>query len=128
MITAAYSNDARDFYNSYRQALEAARLAGKADPQDSVARSYGAYNPLRKVFKTDPTEGEYVQLLSNMDNTTARTVRQGLDLFNKYGEQIGSRAFYGKAERKKKSRGVKMTGKLPTLSDYRLAATLPNFR
>lgn len=128
MITAAYSNDARDFYNSYRQALEAARLAGKADPQDSVARSYGAYNPLRKVFKTDPTEGEYVQLLSNMDNTTARTVRQGLDLFNKYGEQIGSRAFYGKAERKKKSKGVKMTGKLPTLSDYRLAATLPNFR
>jgi len=130
MITAAYGNDAAEFNKAYRQAVEAAKAEGKADPRDSVARSFGAYNPLRKVFKTDPTEAEYAELLGNMGHDAARTVKEGLVLYNRYGEQIGSKPFFGRAERKRRKpkMGADFREGLPTLDDYRLTATMPIFR
>jgi hypothetical protein len=124
MITAAYTNDAGDFQKAYRQAVVAARDVGKADPHDSVARSFGAYNPLRTTFKTDPTEAEYVELLSNMGQDAARTVREGLTLYNSYAQQIGAKPFFGRAEKAKKPQTP--SGSLPSLTDYRLTATLPS--
>jgi|GEM_PF-1172177 len=129
MVTAAYANDAADFQKAYRQALMAAREEGKADPVDSIARSFGAYNPLKKVFKTDPSEAEYAQLIQNMDLDAGRTVREGLNLFNRYGDQIGTKPFFGKVEKTKKKKYVDpFNQKLPTLNDYRLNALNSNLR
>lgn len=39
-----------------RHAIAAAKEEGKPDSVDYVKRAYAAYNPLRRIFKTEPNE------------------------------------------------------------------------
>jgi len=128
MQTAAYANNASDFYEAYQEALNAARDMGKKDPRASVASSFGGRNPLRTIFRTDPTTFEYAELLGNMNDSAARTVDEGLSLLNSYGKQIGTKPFFGKKEKPKGLTRTKQRGGLPTFDDYRLKSTLPIFR
>lgn len=104
MELAAYANDAGDFSEAYRGALEEAAKSGKPDPKDYVKRAFETRNPLRSVFKTAPTAGEYTRILGELPEAGARDVSEAVRLINTYGAQIGVKPFDGREEKAKAAR------------------------
>ena len=88
MVLAAYANDPTGFNRAWREAVMAAREAGKDDPQTSVAESYASMNPLRAVFKTLPSQSELNRMLGVMSEDGRLAVRGSLQLFDRYGARL----------------------------------------
>lgn len=107
MELAAYGNDAGDFAEAYRGALEEAAASGKPDPKDYVKRAFETRNPLRSVFKTAPTASEYTRILGELPEAGARDVSEAVRLINAYGAGIGVKPFDG---REAKAKGAKTAG------------------
>lgn len=98
MLLAALADDQADFIAAYSKAIEAAREEGKPDPAKHVQQSYAAYNPLRTVFTTPPTEAEFAQLLMRLPESGRADVQAAILLFNKYGGEIGVNEYEGRVE------------------------------
>jgi hypothetical protein len=113
MELATYGNDPGEFSDAYQGAIEAAREAGHDDPRDYVQRAFSARHPLRTVFRTAPSEGEYRRLLSAMSTDGADTVSDAVRVFNHFGLSIGIKPFTGTS----KSRS---TGMAPPLNSRNL--------
>ncbi len=106
MILSAMADDQADFILSYSNAVDAAREDGKPDPAAYVRQSYGARNPLRTVFQTPPTDEEYAQILTRLPPSGRADVQAALLLFNRYGEEIGVKAYEGRSEKPKAPRSI----------------------
>lgn len=115
MYLAAIGNDAQEFRKSYMRALEAAREMGKADPQDSVKRSFQGRHPLKTIFKTSLSSGEYQKILSTLNDRGKRDVSQAVNLINRYGQTIGIDPYYGKQP---KARKAASTGMAVSRNDF----------
>lgn len=106
MELAALINNPELFRESYRKAVETARTDGPPSAQGSVdaARKYVAENfadrhPLKRLFKSAPTETDYRKMLGIMDEHGAQEVRKSISSFNRYLTQFfGKKPYYGKAD------------------------------
>lgn len=76
MVMAAMANNAADFKSAWRAAVQEAIDQGDRPDaaRDRVQRSYSSYHPLRVVFKTEPDENEFRQLLAAMNDDGRTTV------------------------------------------------------
>lgn len=99
MLLAALADDAGDFYEAYREAVQAARDEGKPDAIDHVKRSFTAYHPIKTVFRTTPSSREYSQILSVLSDDGRRDVSESVQLFNRYASRLGIREFEGRKEK-----------------------------
>jgi hypothetical protein len=105
MVLGALSQDSEMFYAAYQNALqEVARDFPDRDPDEYVRRAYSASNPLRTVFKTPPSETDYMMILSRLPDDGREDVAMAIELFNAYGESIGAKPFDGKEDEKPKAR------------------------
>jgi hypothetical protein len=101
MVLAAYANDPVAFREAFRSATQAARDEKKADPAKYVRESFAADNPLKVVFRTEPTAGDYQKILASLDDEGRSNVSTSLMYFNHYAEQVGARPFAGKVPQNK---------------------------
>jgi hypothetical protein len=97
MLLAAYANDPAQFREAYQNAIQAAKQEGKPDPAKHIAQAFEAYNPLRTVFRTEPTKLQVGQMLQAMDPESQNAVRTAIARFNGFAVQIGAKPFDGKA-------------------------------
>ena len=96
MVLAAYGNDAAGFRQAYVMALAQAKEQGEPDPQKYVASKFAGYNPLRSVFRSEPSQLEVARMMGSLDDDDRQAVHGALHLFNAYGEQIGVKADFGR--------------------------------
>jgi len=101
MLMAAYANNANDFQEAKREAIQAQlamleddkKMTGKdknLEAQKKVAQAFADSSPLRSVFKTLPTEYEYRKMIAGMDSQGRESVATAINLFQHYGQQIGA--------------------------------------
>lgn len=84
MVMAAYANDAQGFAQARRAAIMEAMSEGRKreDAEDYAKRSYSSYHPLRVVFKTEPSQPEYLKILNSMDDNGRTSVATAVRMFN----------------------------------------------
>lgn len=99
MVLAAYANNPQDFREAYRNAVAEARADKKPDPEDYVKRTFAARNPLKVVFRTEPSEQEYRRILGALTDDGKVAVSTALRLYNGYAAQIGLKEDFGRAGR-----------------------------
>jgi hypothetical protein len=97
MVLAAYGNDATAFREAYLQAVQIARAQKEPDPARYVAEKFAGYNPLRSVFRTEPSQLEVAKLMQQVGDANRPALQSALQMFNAYGTQIGCKPDFGKA-------------------------------
>jgi hypothetical protein len=95
MELAAYGNNAIDFQQAYKEAIDKAKQQGFDDPVDHIKRSFAARNPLKLVFQTALSESEYKKLLNSLPADGRQDVSEAVDHFNTFAQVIGARPFEG---------------------------------
>ena len=108
MELAALVNNPQLFREAYRNALAAARTDGppsaQADPAKYVAENFADHHPLRRLFKSTPTETDYRRMLGRMDEYGAAQVRKAIGSYNQYlGQYFGKKPYYGKPDKSAQS-------------------------
>jgi hypothetical protein len=99
MELAALVNNPELFREAYRDALEAAREDGRADPEKDVASQFADRHPLRRLFRTSITEADYRRMLGQMDGHGAQEVRAAVNSYNRYLRNwFGRDPYYGKQQ------------------------------
>lgn len=106
MELAALVNNTELFREAQRAAVRAAREDGppSAQASEDAARKYVAdqfadRHPLRRLFRTAPTESDYRKMLGLMDSYGAGQVRQAVNSYNRYlTNWFGKKAYYGRAD------------------------------
>jgi hypothetical protein len=88
MQLAAYSNDRMAFLEAYRNAVMASRRQGEEEPEDKILQSWKSRHPLQSVFRTKPSETEMAKLMSAMDDSGKRAVREAVSLYDSYTEML----------------------------------------
>lgn len=88
MLMSALANDAAGFAVARREAIQAARLDGKDDPESYVTRTFSSRDPLQ-IFRTKPTVGEMNKILAKLPPDGRRDVVQALRMFEHYKGQLG---------------------------------------
>jgi hypothetical protein len=101
MQLAAYNNDAGAFKKAMADSIRS--VMGNSDRDREEAEKYiintFTYNhPLRSVFKTYPTRQDYGRLLKEMSPWMQQDVRDAVNNYNHYLEQLGRSPFVGKDE------------------------------
>lgn len=100
MELAALVNNQELFRTAYRSAVDAARDDGRDNPERYVADNFTDRHPLKRLFKTSPTEGEYRKMLGEMDPYGAGQVRGAINSYNRYlTNWFGKKSYYGKADK-----------------------------
>lgn len=99
MEYAAYANSPDEFRTAYRGAIDEARRSGKPNPEDYVKRAFETRHPLRYVFSATPSEQEYRQVLSSLDDLGRDSVQEAIRMFNYYGSHIGLTPFAGSVKK-----------------------------
>jgi hypothetical protein len=99
MELAALAGDQQLFRVAYQKALRAAREMDKDDPAKYVADAFADRHPLRRIFKTAPSDYEYRRMLGQMGSTGKSAVSSSINSFNRYLESLGKDAYYGRAQK-----------------------------
>jgi hypothetical protein len=68
-----------------------------------VAQKFAGYNPLRAVFKTEPSQLEVAKLMNALGEDNRQSVQGSLRLFNAYAEQIGVHPDFGRPNKESTS-------------------------
>lgn len=91
MVMAAYSNDAQGFNAARDEAVRRLVEAGNTEQeaQKKVVQYYSDSNPMRVVFRTLPTQGDYQKMLASMDSNGRESTATAMRLYAHYGSQIG---------------------------------------
>ena len=87
MQLAAYGNDRLGFLEAYRNAIEAARKMGEADPQKTVLASWRGRSPLN-VFAAKPTDTQMFKLYQAMDEDGRAAVQGALSAYESFSRMI----------------------------------------
>jgi hypothetical protein len=92
MVLSAYANDHESFSRAMKDALRQARAEGMKpeEAMKKVVSMFEAQNPLRIVFKSPPTEGEYSKLLTQLPDSGRQSVTGAVALYQHYAAQIGA--------------------------------------
>lgn len=100
MELAAISGNDALFREAYAKAIQMSAREGKEDPVKAVRESFGSRHPLRRIFRTLPSETEYRAILSSLDQTGRDAVARSVTSYNRYLEKLGSRPVMGRSETK----------------------------
>lgn len=122
MILAAISDDGDKFRSSYRNAVETIMKEqgiSRGEAETRVSRSFSQRHPIRSVFRSVPSRKEYQSMLSVMNPNLRLSVQQGIDSFNRWGETIGSRPYFGRENREAKAqeKDVDTEPEIPTFEE-----------
>lgn len=99
MELAALVNNPELFREAYRNAIEAARDDGRDSPEKYVAENFAERHPLKRLFRTSPSETDYRKMLGIMDSYGAGQVRAAVNSYNRYLVNFfGKKGYYGKAD------------------------------
>jgi|GEM_PF-4034916 len=75
-------------------------MTGGRTREKYVADNFNDRHPLRRLFKTSPTEGDYRKMLGEMDPYGAGQVRGAINSFNRYATNwFGKKPYYGKTDK-----------------------------
>ena len=89
MARAAYAGDSQGFLEQYQEALQAAREAGKTDPEQSVIDSYKRRSLRTGVTKTVMTDAEWSLLMSVLSEEDRAKVMNAVSAHEHYLRLIG---------------------------------------
>ena len=103
MVYAAMLDNADDFWDAWRGAVEAAKAEGHPDPVEYVRTAFASRNPIRRVFKNMPLESDLRKMLASLPPQASEEVRNALRLYNKYQSLVGAKPTWGSKEEKKPS-------------------------
>jgi len=124
MILSAMSNNGEQFQKSYQEAIKAMmdfKDVPRGEAADRVQRSYAQRHPIKAVFKSAPIVSEYKEMLATMSPSLRNDVQKSIESFNRWGETIGVKPYYGKqlkSQDKKKSLAIE--DPTPTLEEQLL--------
>jgi hypothetical protein len=99
MELAATTNNDALFRQAYAKAIQMAAREGKEDPADDVRRAFASRHPLRRIFRTLPSEGEYRSILSNLNDEGRTAVARSVTSYNSYLDKLHMRPVAGKKEK-----------------------------
>ena len=103
MYLAALANDPAGFRASYREAVSAAREAGKVEPESYINRTFSSRDPLQ-AFRTKPDSAELARILSVLPASGKQDVLGAIRMFQHYKSQLSTSRSSAKTSRKKRSR------------------------
>jgi len=89
MARAAYAGDSQGFLEQYQQAMEAAKVDGREDPERSVIESYKRRSLKTGVTKTKLSEREWEMILSALSEEDRMRVQQAEASHEHYLNLIG---------------------------------------
>lgn len=89
----ALSNDRLGFLDAYRNAVDAARKAGEAEPEGKILEAWKARGPIKSVTAHVPSETEMTKLNAALGEDGRRVVREAEGLFARYTESIAPSPF-----------------------------------
>jgi hypothetical protein len=107
MILAAMSNQGEQFRESYEKAItamQAYKNVSRGEAKDRVNRSYAQRHPIKAVFRTAPTQGEYQAALREMSPGLRQDVIDSIENYNKWGATIGVKPYFGKKTKRTEKR------------------------
>ncbi len=116
MEYAALTNDYGRFREVYRFAVKAAIDAGKEDPVQYVREAFSSRHPLRRIFRTSPSETEYRRILAGLDDTGRDAVSSAVNNYNRFAERLRLKPFNGVSDDRRP------TARAVSISDAHLAA------
>lgn len=100
MEIAAIIDNPELFRAAYQNAVEAARQQGHDDAEKYVAQNFADRHPLRRIFRTTPTDTEYRRMLGVMGDLGSQQVRDAVNSYNRYlGTYFSRQPFYGRVEK-----------------------------
>lgn len=100
MELAAYLDDMNMFRESYRRAVVAYHNLHPDEPDAGrqVIRSFQSRHPLKRVFTSMPSDREYRNLLSDLNENGRQAVTTGIRQFNRYLMFLGARPIEARTE------------------------------
>lgn len=119
MVMSAYANDAEGFVAARQEAVKRLVEAGNTQPEAErkVVQYYEDSNPLRVVFRTLPTQGDYQKMLASMDDNGRVSTATAVRLYQHYAQQIGATAStFGRGVKPEPVAARNMSPLDPTLS------------
>ena len=99
----ALSNDRLGFLEAYRNAVDAARKAGEAEPEAKILEAWKARGPIKSVTAHVPSETEMGKLNAALGEDGRRVVREAEGLFARYTESIAPSPFEVMMQRQAKA-------------------------
>jgi hypothetical protein len=90
MVNAAFNGDDAGFQKAYDAAVAQKEKAGVANADLAVREAFMARNPYLQPFRTLPTDSERATILSRLTPDQQAELLKGEQVFQKYGEQLGS--------------------------------------
>ena len=121
MILAAMSNNGKQFRSSFQDAVRAMmdyKKVSRGEAEDRVQKSYSQRHPVKAVFKTAPTATEYRAMLASMSPSLRQKVQRSIASFNRWGETIGMKPYYGKQSKEAASKkSLALQDVAPSLED-----------
>lgn len=103
MELAALVGNTDLFRDAYRSAVAAARGAHE-NAEKYVADAFAERHPLKRIFRTAPTETQYRRLLGEMDQYGATQVRAAINSYNKFlSGWFQKKPYFGRADQSSKS-------------------------
>lgn len=100
MELAALVNNVDLFREAYRSAVEQARIEHPEQPEKYVADNFNDRHPLRRLFRTAPSETDYRKMLGTMDAYGSGQVRAAVNSYNRFlTNWFGKRPYYGRADK-----------------------------
>lgn len=114
------------FREGYAHAIQMAAREGKEDPVKYVKEAFAQRHPLRRIFRVQPTEGEYRQILSSLNDTGRNAVARTVTSYNSYLDRLGMKPVVGKKE-EAKTFGVPTTRPTMSLEQARALAAQASF-
>lgn len=84
------------FREAYARAIQEAAKAGKDDPVKYVKQAFASRHPLRRIYRTLPSEQEYTRILSSLDEDGRLAVSRSVASYNRFLEQLKMHAVMGK--------------------------------
>jgi hypothetical protein len=90
MLLSALANDHEAFQVAYHKAIDAAQVekGTRTAAMDYVQNAFAAYNPLKTVFKIEPTTVQYQKLVASLPEDGKIAVTGALSMFNSYAAQV----------------------------------------
>lgn len=99
MELAGVTGDYQLFREAYARAIQQASKMGKEDPVQHVREGFAARHPLRRIFRTLPSESEYRNILASLDETGRQAVTKSVGSYNLFlSERLGLKPVLGKKE------------------------------
>ncbi|MCM2276097.1 MAG: hypothetical protein NDI75_15015, partial [Candidatus Didemnitutus sp.] len=123
MELAALTGDSAMFQSAYARAIQEASQEGKAEPVKYVQQAFADRHPLRRIFRTVPSQIEYRQMVGSMNESGRESVSRAVLAYNSYLQRLGLKPVTGRDEQKVAPAGARPM----SLGEARAAAAAASY-